>query len=92
MQVYSGIDGSMKIVFRSPCYNLTISAAWISTLEDMSPLLFTNVTSNMDAIYHAITSSEAITFDSQTGWGTLYHAMKNVSDYNSSISLFTLMF
>jgi hypothetical protein len=91
MQVYSGIDGGINIVFRSPYYDLTISAGWISQSGDTSSLLNNNVTSNMDAIYHTIAFSEPVSFDSRTGWGTLYYATKNVSDYSSSISSFTLM-
>jgi hypothetical protein len=90
MQVYSDIDGGMETVFRSPYYDLTISAEWISR-SHTSPLLNNNVTSNMDAIYHTITFSEPVSFDSQTGWGTLYYAIKNVSDYSSSTSSFTLV-
>jgi hypothetical protein len=80
MQVYSGIEGGMKTVFRSPYYDLTISTEWISGSQGTRPLLYNNVTSNMDAIYHTIISSGHALFD-QTGWGTFYYAMKNVSDY-----------
>jgi hypothetical protein len=91
MQVYSRIDGGTKVLFSSPYYDATISAEWISQSGDINTLLTNNVTSNMDAIYHNITFFEPVSFDSQTGWGTLYYAMKNVSDYCSSISLSTLM-
>jgi len=81
MQVYSHIDGGMKIVFRYPYYDLTTSAAWLSGSGGGDTVLFYNdVTQNMDAIYHTITLSEPVPFDDQTGWGTLYYAIKNVSD------------
>ena len=72
-------------------HDLTTSAVWLSgSISAYTSLYYNSVTSNMDAIYHTIAPPEPVSYDTRTGWGTLYYAMKNVSDNTSSISLFTL--
>lgn len=57
------------------------------------PVLYCTSTSNSDLIYHDIRIWEpdlGSEVGIETGWGTLYYAMKAVSDDNSPISLLTV--
>lgn len=62
-----------------------ITAGFITI--DLDRNLLSNVTSNMDVIYHALTFWEPVLFSEElgtdAGWGTLYYAMKNVSNDSS---------
>ena len=55
---------------------------------DRSQYIQWNVTSNTDAIYHTVTLQNSDLFSevgAQAEWGTLYYAMKTVSDDGLSI-------
>jgi hypothetical protein len=62
---------------RSPYYPLTIVAG-----SNGNEIVYRNVTSNTDVIYHSIAFWDQAMFskaDDYPVWGTPYYAMKNVS-------------
>jgi hypothetical protein len=89
VQVYSGIDGSAKIVLRSPYCPLTVATEWMSGDDDhFSTGLYQRYMPIPEVQYHiiALSDSEQVKFGEdfdQAEWGTLYFAMKNVSDHGS---------
>ena len=87
MQVYSGIDGSTKTVLRSPYCLLTVATEWLLGYDDQfSTGLYWRYKSIAEFQSHTIALSQQVEFDEvldQAKWGTLYFAMKNVSDNGS---------
>jgi hypothetical protein len=87
--VYSSIDGSAKIVLRSPYCPLTVATEWLSGYDDQSsPDQYWRYISIPEVQFHIIapSNSEQVEFGEvfdQAEWGTLYFAMKNVSDNGS---------
>jgi hypothetical protein len=87
--VYSGIGGSAKIVLRSPYCPLTVATEWVSAYDDnVSTGLNQKYMSLPEVQFHiiALSDKEQIKFGEiwdQAAWGTLYFAMKNVSDNGS---------
>ena len=87
--MYSGIDGSANIVLRSPYCPLTVATEWMSGDDDhFSTGLFWRYSSIREVQFHiiALSDSEQVEFGEvfgQAEWGTLYFAMKNVSDNGS---------
>jgi len=58
-----------------------VTGEWMS--GDRSQYIQWNVTSNTDVIYHTVTLQDPTLFSevgAQAEWGTLYYAMKTVSD------------
>jgi len=86
VQVYSSIDGSAKIVLRSPYCPLTVATEWLSGYDNQSSSStdqYWRYISIPEVQYHLLSNSEQVTFGEvfdQAEWGTLYFAMKNVSD------------
>jgi hypothetical protein len=87
--VYSGIDGSAKIVLGSPYCPLTVATEWLSGNDDqISTDLFWRYISKPQVQFHiiALSDSEQVKFGEvfdQAEWGTLYFATINVSENGS---------
>jgi len=81
--------GVRQIVLRVMSRLVDITAEWTS--GNRTQHIQSYMTSNTDVIYHAVSLRNPTVFgevDVQAEWGTLYYAMKSVSD--SGPSLFVL--
>ena len=81
VQVYSDVTGGARIFSLTYVMLRYIAAEWMS--GDRSQYIQWNVTSNTDVIYHTVTLQDPTLFSevgAQAEWGTLYYAMKTVSD------------
>ena len=81
VQVYSDVTGGARVFSLMYVTLRYIAAEWMS--GDRSQYIQWNVTSNTDVIYHTVTLQDPTLFSevgTQAEWGTLYYAMKTVSD------------
>ncbi len=80
-----------EVVLRNMSCLVDITAEWMSGNRTQD--IRWNVTSNTDVIYHTVTLGNPVVFSEvgvQAEWGTLYYAMKSVSDNGPSVFVLSI--